>query len=89
MQNHTKPSVLDTEQFESAVMLCGPFAIGAATACYGAMCTELATSIALGTGWLLWLVSMIVVIVWKIVTANEDGLDAERVRLGYKPRPRR
>jgi hypothetical protein len=61
-----------SDRLESALVLFGPFAIGGATACYGAIGKGLAAGSALGTGWALWQLSMIVVLSWKAATTKED-----------------
>ena len=76
------------DRIESALALFGPLAIGIAAACYGVIGKETTAGGALVTGWAIWQVSMIVVVLWKVATANDDADDVERMRLGYKPRHR-
>ena len=77
------------ERLDSAVMVVGPMAIGLAAACYAVIGKKLSLAGALTAGWGLWQLSMIAVVAWKVAATSDDTEDAERVRLGYKPRRRR
>jgi hypothetical protein len=74
------------ERKESELTIVGPLAIGIAAACYGAISGKFTPSGALVAGWVLWQLSLIVVLIWIVANTKDDPEDVDRMRRGYEPR---